>query len=163
MGHGNYSQGNYTPVHPEKYVGDVNNITYRSSWEYDMNVFLDHNTNILHWNSEEIFIKYMHPDGKIHKYYPDYWVEYINSSGAVVQEILEVKPASQTVQPRHKRRTKTALYEDQRYKINMAKWAYAKHWCDQRNITFRLITEHELFSVRNLQKTTRVKKRRKSK
>lgn len=30
---GKYYQGKYKPKNPEKYVGDINNIIFRSSWE----------------------------------------------------------------------------------------------------------------------------------
>ena len=31
---GEYRSGKYEPKNPEKYIGDIHNIIYRSSWEY---------------------------------------------------------------------------------------------------------------------------------
>jgi hypothetical protein len=76
MGYANNNQGYFKPRHPEKYVGDVNKIRFMSSWELQADKFLDDNPNVLRWSSEEIVIPYVKPtDGKVHRYYPDYWVE----------------------------------------------------------------------------------------
>jgi hypothetical protein len=141
----NFQQGYYNPKHPQKYVGNVDKIIYRSSWELQMNQFLDNNPNVLHWSSEEIAIPYVKPtDQKIHRYYPDYWVQYVNSAGKVIQEILEVKPAAQLTQSKS-RNPKTKLYENLTFAINSAKWEQAKKWCDDKGIKFRLITERDIF------------------
>lgn len=141
---GRFRQGFYTPRHPEKYIGDVTKIRFMSSWELETHQFFDNNPNVLHWSSETIAIPYMKPtDGRIHKYYPDYFVEYINSAGEVVQEIIEVKPAAQTKAPR--KTHKHALYEQLTYAINTAKWEAAVRFCAERNIKFRIITEKSIF------------------
>jgi hypothetical protein len=106
-----YSQGWYTPKNPEKYVGDVTKIRYMSSWEYELHKFFDNNTKILRWSSESIAIPYIKPtDGRLHKYYPDYWVEYVNRDGKIIREIIECKPRSQTKRPRKQRGTGRAAY-----------------------------------------------------
>lgn len=143
-----FKQGWYTPKHPEKYVGDISKIRYMSSWELKTHQFLDNNPNILRWSSEEIAIPYMKPtDGKVHRYFPDYWVEYRNRCGETIHEIWEVKPASQTRKPRNtkKKNPKTRLYEDVTYAINIAKWQAAKQFCDQHNVIFRILTEHDIY------------------
>lgn len=142
-----FRQGVFTPTYPEKYRGNASQIYYRSSWELAMNKFLDTNPHILRWSSEEIKIPYVKPtDGKVHHYYPDYWVEYRNRSGDVVQEIVEVKPAAQTRPPttRGKAR-KTILFEQTAWAVNRAKWSAAVKWCEQRGLKFRVITENGLF------------------
>src|SRR5882672_1350116 len=96
-----FVQGYYTLKNPLKYVGDPKKCIYRSSYELEMHNFLDNNTRVLHWSSEEIIIPYIKPtDGKMHRYFPDYWVEYVNKDGEILQEIIEVKPRSQTRKPR---------------------------------------------------------------
>ena len=141
----NFKQGLYTPKHPEKYCGDVNRIVYRSSWELSFNQFLDNNANVLRWASEEIIIPYVKPtDGKIHKYYVDYLVEYRNTSGEVQVDLIEVKPQKQTRRSRSKIQ-KTKLVEDITYAINQAKWKAASDFAEQRGWKFRIITEKTLF------------------
>ena len=143
-----FRQGQYHLQHPEKYIGNVNRVVYRSSWELRMHRFLDNNTQILRWSSEEIKIPYISPlDGRVHHYYPDYYIEYINKHGEVVQEMIEVKPLNQTSAPSKSRgkSKKTMLYEQQTWAVNQAKWKYAMEWCDKRAIKFRVLTEQSLF------------------
>lgn len=140
-----FKQGYYVPKHPEKYIGDVNKIVYRSSWEYKMDEFLDNNPNVLQWASESIAVPYVKPtDGKIHKYYPDYYVKYRNKQGEIIEEILEVKPQKQTRRSRT-RNPKNKLFEDIQFAINVAKWKYCQEFCNKHNIKFRLVTENTLF------------------
>jgi hypothetical protein len=141
----NFKQGTYVPKNPEKYMGDVNKIRFMSSWELQTHTFFDNNPNVLRWASEEIAIPYIKPtDGRLHKYYPDYFVEYRNSAGEIIQEIIEVKPAAQVRAPR--KNHKHALYEQLTYAINTAKWTAAARFCAERNIKFRIITEHSIFA-----------------
>ncbi len=140
-----FKQGWYTPLNPEKYVGDITKIRYMSSWELAFNRFLDNNPNILRWASEEIAIPYIKPtDGKVHRYFPDYWIEYNNKAGEIVNEIIEIKPKSQTRRSKT-RNPKSKLYDDITFAINTAKWQYAQKWCNEHNMRFHIITEGELF------------------
>lgn len=140
-----YRQGRYEPRHPEKYIGDLNKITYRSSWELKFCQFVDNNPNITHWASEEIAIQYLKPTtGRVHRYYPDFYIEYIDRKGNVIRELIEVKPDKQT-RASTARKSKTRLYEDITYGINVAKWKAAQHWCTTKGVKFRILTEHQLF------------------
>lgn len=139
-----FLQGRYIPKNPEKYVGDLNKIVYRSSYELQMHQFLDNNTKVLKWASEEIVIPYFYiVDGRMHRYFPDYWVQYQNMKGEVITELLEVKPLAQTKPPR--KNSKYALYEQATYAKNVCKWTAAKKWCDERGWKFRIITERSIF------------------
>lgn len=140
----NFKQGYYIPKHPEKYRGDVTKIRYMSSWEQRFNVFLDNNANILEWASEEIVIPYIKPtDGRVHKYYPDYYIMYKNKSGDIIREIIEIKPKNQVVL-----RKKANVYEQIQFAVNDAKWAAAKAFCDHHGLIFRIISEDKLFGGR---------------
>lgn len=139
---GKFRQGLFTPRNPEKYVGDAAKIRYMSSWELSFDKFLDGNPNILRWSSECVAIPYIKPtDGKIHRYYPDYWIEYINKDGEVIQELVEIKPNSQARPGK-----KMSTYEKVQYAINLAKWESCVNFCNQRGIGFRVLTEKELFN-----------------
>lgn len=138
-----FKQGVYTPRYPEKYVGDASKIIFRSSWELSMNQFFDNNPNILRWCSEEIAIPYIKPtDGKVHRYYPDYWIEYKDREGNILQEMIEVKPESQVNIRTKKRLTE---YDKVTYAINIAKWQAASQFCKKHNIKFRILTENQMF------------------
>jgi len=140
-------KGLFTPRHPEKYKGNVKNIVYRSSWERSFMNFLDNNTTVIQWASETIPIPYRKPTtGRIHKYYPDFWVKYKNKNGKIIQEIIEVKPEKQTRQPTTVGKTKkTQLYEAITWSVNLAKWKAAKIFCDKYGIKFRIMTERDIF------------------
>ena len=147
MGYASKNQGYYKPKHPEKYKGNIDNIRFLSSWELHFNKFLDNNPNILEWASEEIVIPYIKPtDGKVHKYYPDYWIKYKDRNGNIIQEIIEVKPDAQTKPPKKRgKKKKVQLRESVTYAINVAKWKHAAAYCKKHGLKFRLITEKQLF------------------
>jgi hypothetical protein len=139
-----FVKGVYKPKNPHKYVGDLNKIVYRSSYELQMHQFLDNNERVLRWSSEQVIIPYVKPtDGRVHRYFPDYWVEYVNKEGEILQEIIEVKPKSQTRMPRPN--SKQKLYEQAVLAINLAKWRAADAFCKQHNMKFRIITERSVF------------------
>lgn len=139
-----FTQGHFIPKNPEKYVGDINKIRVMSSYELEVHEFLDNNVNVIRWSSETIAIPYIKPtDGRLHKYLPDYYVEFRNSAGDIIRELWEVKPKSQTRAPR--KNHKHALYEQLTYAINMAKWEAAVAFCAQRGIKFRILTERSIF------------------
>lgn len=140
-----FVQGKYTPVNPHKYKGNLDKIRYMSSYELETHRFFDNNANVISWSSEEIAIPYVSPvDNKVHKYYPDYLVEFINSSGEVIKQLIEVKPHAQTKAPHGNR--KHAAYEQVTYAVNVAKWMAAQAWCQTHGIEFKIITERAIFS-----------------
>lgn len=139
-----FKQGYYTPKHPEKYLGDPTKIVYRSSWELNLHKFFDNNTRVIKWGSEIVSIPYLKPtDGRIHKYYPDYYVEFINTDGEIIRELIELKPLAQTRQPRG--RGKQNLYEQLTFAVNVSKWAAAEEWCRTRGINWRIVTERSVY------------------
>lgn len=144
-----WQQEYYTVKHPEKYEGDVTNVFYRSSWEYAAFVFCDGNPNVLKWSSEEIVIPYTKPAAnggfKPAKYCPDLYMEYINTSGTLCKDLIEIKPKKQTRASRS-RNPKNKMYENQMFFINQLKWEAAKNWCKGKGITFRVLTEDDQFN-----------------
>jgi hypothetical protein len=58
---GEYRSGKYEPKNPEKYIGDIHNIIYRSSWEYRFCTYCDTNDAIVKWSSEPVSIDYYNP------------------------------------------------------------------------------------------------------
>lgn len=138
----NFSQGYYTLTNPEKYIGDKDKIRFMSSWEYEAHKFFDNNTRVLKWSSEPIGIPYMKPtDQRLHKYYPDYYCEYVDTDGVIHKELIELKPMSQVQRPR----SGANAYEQLTYAVNMAKWEAAEIYCKQHGLDFRIITEHSVF------------------
>ena len=139
-------RGKYYPTYPKKYKGDPSNIIYRSLWERKFMVYCDRNEKILEWGSEEFFIPYRSPlDGKIHRYFPDFYVKVKTKQGTLKKWVVEVKPKVYTRPPRTpKRKTKKYITEVRNWAVNDAKWKNAIEYCNDRNMEFIIITEDEL-------------------
>ena len=138
--------GKFKPSYPGKYKGDPTNIIYRSLWERKFMVWCDRNINVEEWGSEEIIIPYISPvDGRVHRYFPDFYVRARTKTGGKTRLIIEVKPLKQTQTPKkQQRRTKKYLNEVRTYAVNDAKWKNATEYCKDRNMEFIIITEDEL-------------------
>lgn len=111
---------------------------------------LDTNRNILKWGSEIKYIKYWSKiDNKIRRYFPDFWVQYKDKDGNIIQDCIEVKPHIQTIPPKKgggKNSKKRYLNECLTYQKNIDKWESAKNWCEKNGWNFRLMTEHQIFA-----------------
>ena len=138
--------GKYSPKNPKKYGGDPTRITYRSLWELRVMKYLDDNTNVLEWKSEEIAIPYKSPvDNRIHRYFPDFIIKVKTADGGVKTLMLEVKPKAQTREPKiQSKKTRRYLTEVMTWGVNQAKWKSATEFCLDRGWEFKLITESEL-------------------
>ena len=139
--------GKYYPRYPKKYKGDPTNIVYRSLWERKFMNYCDLTESISEWQSEEFWIPYRSPiDNRTHRYFPDFYIKYKDSSGKRRSVVIEVKPKSQTKMPPQnpKKRTKSWAYSVRTYAVNQAKWKAAREFCKDRNIEFKIMTEHEL-------------------
>ena len=139
--------GKYYPRYPKKYKGDPTNIVYRSLWERKFMNYCDLTESVSEWQSEEFWIPYRSPiDNRTHRYFPDFYIKYKDSSGKRRSVVIEVKPKSQTKMPPQnpKKRTKSWAYSVRTYAVNQAKGKAAREFCKDRNIEFKIMTEHEL-------------------
>ena len=138
-------KGRFYPKNPKKYNGDSNNIIYRSNWELRVMKYLDDNSSVIWWASEELPIPYRSPiDNRIHRYFPDFIIKVKRKDGLVMTYILEVKPESQTKMPTQKRRTKRFIQEAATYAINQEKWRAADIFCKEHGWQFKILTENDL-------------------
>ena len=139
-------KGRYSPKNPGKYKGDPTGIIYRSLWERKLMVYLDENKSIIQWSSEEIAIPYISPlDNRYHRYFPDFYIKAVDKNGNIVEQLLEVKPRKETIEPTKKKRiTKQYITEVTTWGKNQAKWKAAEEYCLDRGWQFKLITEKEL-------------------
>ena len=131
----------FIPRNPHKYKGDVEKIFARSSWEVSVMKFFDQSRAVLEWKSEETVIPYISPeDNRIHEYWPDFLVTYVDEHGTTHQEIVEVKPRHEADEKYAKsERSKAAL------EVNEAKWKAARSFCEKYGLIFQIVTEDELF------------------
>ena len=131
----------YIPKNPGKYIGNPNNIVCRSRWETQVCKFFDLSVSVLRWASEEFNLQYISPiDRKVHKYYPDFYVEYKDKSGNLVKEIVEVKPLKESTAEAAK-----TEYDKKALMVNEAKWKAAKAFASANGMQFRVLTELSLF------------------
>jgi len=139
-------KGKYTPINPKKYKGNPNRIIYRSLWERKFMVYCDTNKSVLEWGSEEIIIPYLSPwDGKVHRYFPDFYIKVKQSNDNIKKFIIEVKPKKQTKPPKPvERKTKRWINEVRTFGINEAKWKHASKWCKNNDMEFKILTEDDL-------------------
>jgi hypothetical protein len=143
-------QGRFKPKNPTKYMGDPTNIIYRSGWELKLMSYLDTHINVLQWSSEEVVIPYKSPiDGRRHRYFPDFYLEQINTNGIKEKILIEVKPKYQTIPPvvqttKTKKPTKRYINEVKTWGINQAKWIAAEEFCKDRGWKFQIMHEDHL-------------------
>lgn len=149
-------KGKYVVKNPGKYVGDVNDVVWRSLWERITMVFLDTNNDVVRWSSESIVIPYIcATDGKRHSYYVDFYIEFKDGK----RWLVEVKPHAQTKPPRTptklnegraKSNSKTRqrlLNEAKTYAKNISKWEAATKFAEKHGMFFALLTEKNVQSI----------------
>lgn len=142
-----YHQGKFKPKNPTKYKGNPCEIYYRSSWEKKFMIFCDNNNSIIEYSSEEIVIPYRCPsDGRVHRYYPDFYIKVKSKTGSISNYLIEVKPERQVAGPVENPKRKTAAWRREvlTYIKNRAKWEAAKEWCANRQMEFLILTEDHL-------------------
>ena len=140
-------KGLFKPKNPNKYIGNVDNIIWRSLWERKFLNYCDLNENILEYSSEEISIPYLDPStGRIRRYFPDVYMKVKDVDGAIKKYLIEIKPKRQTLPPTvPKRKNKSYINEVYTYAKNQAKWEAAREFCKDNGWEFKLITEKELY------------------
>ena len=140
-------KGKYTPKNPTKYIGNSDNIVYRSLWERRCMKYFDINPSVLQWASEEVVIPYYDSmTKKVRRYFPDFLIKIKDKNGEAKTHLIEVKPSKDLRPPiggRGKKKS-TVLWEMKTYQMNRDKFASARKWCDQRDIEFDIWTEKHL-------------------
>lgn len=115
-------------------------VIYRSSYEKYFIIWLESCKKVKYWGSECLCIPYTSAiDGKIHHYYPDYFIELEDGTGVVV----EVKPFNQTQKPINEN-----SYAHKEYVKNISKWKAAQEFCNKKGYQFKIITEKTIDKLR---------------
>ena len=138
-----YHQGIYKPVNKSKYIGDVENVVYRSGLELKMYKFFDLHPSILEWKCEETVIPYISPvDNRTHRYFVDVFIKYRTKKNEVKTCIIEIKPFSEVKPPEKTgKKTKSFVYQVQTYLVNEAKWNAASEYAVSQGWEFKILTE----------------------
>jgi hypothetical protein len=136
-----FAQGIFEPKNQNKYIGK-HKPRYRSGWELVFMQFCDNNDSVLQWASEAISVPYRNPlTGKPTQYIPDFFLIYQNKNGQRVAEVVEIKPKKQSLIESRKASARDRAI----VAVNHAKWAAARAYCSQQGLTFRVITEDDIF------------------
>lgn len=141
-----FYQGKYKVINTRKYLGDYNDVNYRSRWELLAFKFCDLSKDIKFWNSEEIIIPYVcMTDGKLHNYHVDLFLQWKND----VKVLVEIKP-EKDAKPSNKKKGRnpnTVFNEDMVYLKNKSKWIAAETFAKDRKMIFQVWTEKALESL----------------
>ena len=143
-----WMRGQFRPKNPEKYVGDINKITFRSSWELAVFTWIDSDPAIVGWGSEIEVIDYYDPvKAKARKYFMDIKMAYRKPDGKPQIALIEIKPYKQTIKPRpNKNKSEKTIYDERTtWMTNSAKWAAARQLCSDRGWEFKIWTEKDIY------------------
>ncbi len=138
--------GKYQVKNKEKYIANLQECEYRSTWELRYMKYLDKNPSVLEWASENVVIPYYNPiEKKSRRYFVDFYVKVLAKDGSIKKYIIEIKPYSQCNPPKKpKRQSSKYKNELKTYVRNQAKWKAARKWAEMRDWEFIVITEKEL-------------------
>lgn len=152
-----YKQGLYIPKNKDKVIklNSQGGLYYRSGLEHKMMVYLDNNPKIINWGAEHLRIPYMKTewvsesqDYKTteHNYYPDFYYELKREDGTTSRVVAEVKPSSETEEPKLSsnptaKQMKNFEYALKMYNKNLSKWTYMIEFCQRKGFEFIIITE----------------------
>jgi hypothetical protein len=149
---GRHKSGKYEPKNPEKYIGDIHNVIYRSSWELRFCIYCDNNDAVLKWSSEPVVIPYYNPlDKKEHQYNVDFYMKVVKDNQEEQEWLIEIKPKKQFEKPIFEGITtlpklKSYNRNMQIWITNQAKFKAAREWCEKRGYKFGVIDENFLFN-----------------
>jgi hypothetical protein len=136
-----FKQDRFVPKNYKKYAGDPTNIFYRSGWERDYMQYIDDNSSIVEWQSEEFFIAYYNPIKKrMSRYFPDFLLKIKGKDGRLKTVLIEIKPEKQTQLPKGKKNTRKYIVEAATYAINLSKWRAAYEYCQEREWDFKVVS-----------------------
>ena len=136
----NFRRGHFEVKNSSKYAGNGKPI-FRSGWEMAFMNFCDNNENILQWASEPVRIPYRNPiTGKMTMYVPDFLVTYRGPNNTTRAELIEIKPKKQSIVESKMSNADKAVVA-----VNYCKWDAATKWAKQNGLTFRVITEDDIF------------------
>lgn len=145
-----FYSGTYQVVNKDKYIG-TKNPKYRSSWEARFLYHLDMNRNVKKWGYECVKVPYINQiDGQVHRYYPDFYAEILNSKGELNKFIIEIKPLKQSNPPKQPKNNNQKAHrrymaEASVYIVNQCKWKAAVAFCQKHDLIFKVLTENDLF------------------
>lgn len=114
----------------------------RSTWELAFCRSCDGDPRVIKWAHEPLKILYINP-ASTHKYsvyVPDFFIMYVDKHGRKRAELIEIKPAKESNIKEAK-----SPRDKERVIVNAAKWQAANEYCKKHGMSFKVITEKEMF------------------
>jgi hypothetical protein len=158
-----YKQGIFYPKNKDKVVklNAKGGLFYRSGLEHKMMIYFDNNEKIINWGAEHLRIPYQKTEWVSesqeyktteHTYYPDFYYELKREDGTVSKVVAEVKPMSETTEPKMSqnptaKQMKNFEYALKMYNKNLSKWNYMIEYCNRKGFKFIIITEETLNKI----------------
>jgi hypothetical protein len=141
-----YLQGVYKIKNPDKYAGNPTNVIFRSSYELKFMNWVDANSSVVKWSSEETIIPYVCPtDNRAHRYFVDFKIQIKGKDGKLKTYLVEIKPSNQRIPPKYPgRQTRRYLTESMTFMKNQSKWDAATIWAKDRDWEFIVLDEFDL-------------------
>lgn len=142
-----HEQGYYKPKNPEKYIGDLNSVIYRSSWELKFLIFCDNEDRVVKYSSELYSVAYHNFKTKRLNYYNiDFYAEILNDSEKIDKWLIEVKPMKYVKKPSPPKRyseksLKTYKHNLETWMINEVKFSAARAFARENDMKFGIVTE----------------------
>ncbi len=141
-------KGKYKVKNKEKYLGDIGNVIYRSSWERALMYFCDTSPKVKKWGSEILKIPYISEiDFKHHNYIVDFLIQFSNDQWY----LIEVKPKKEVKPPKaipekteNRKKHYRKIREHLTWSKNKSKWAAAKEYAARKGAKFAVWTEDDL-------------------
>lgn len=135
-------KGRYRIKNTEKYIGNIHNCIYRSSWERALMYWCDTSPKVTKWGVEYVKIPYVcETDGKLHTYHIDFVIKF----NSIKQWFLvEVKPDKETRAPKPSKNRFKQIKEEFKWAKNNSKWNAATIYAGKKNMKFEIWTEHDL-------------------
>ena len=130
-----YNQGYIDPKSCKKLIDRSKPIIYRSSYEKRFLLWLENCTKVTRGGSECVRIPYLFVDGKMHEYYPDYYVEFADGA----KMLVEIKPLNQTHPPVNEN-----SWAAREWVKNSCKWKAAQEFCTAKGFQFKILTENTI-------------------
>lgn len=152
---GKYQQGYYRLQNIDKYLGNPDEIIFRSSYEKRFCIYCDLNPRVKKWGSEIATIPYVDPMGKTRRYHVDFYIELedYNTKDFLKKMLIEVKPYEQTKPPKRPATLTQKTIESYRYSLelyqkDLCKWTAAKQHATDHGMDFVLVTEKQLNMIK---------------
>ena len=133
--------GYYKVKNTEKYVGNRYKVFWRSTWERAFCKWCDNNPKVVNWGIEPFTIQYYDKGrGKQRSYCPDFFIEMASGD----KYLIEIKPDYETKPPKMRKGTKRYILAESTFITNTCKWQTAEKYCNKKNWSFRIVTEHTM-------------------